>query len=182
MIIMNTKSLLDYIIYKRLAKTYPDCSVYNLSLTEEELAIAKTYYWLRNKKLGLDGARNLDICCGPKGHMVVSTSVRKMKYWFPHPDEFCGYESTEIKGKFHPYALYRHCNTIDHIKYLAKFKTNTLIERADGFVLSTLMRIMCVKYEELPLIINEFNKKSTKNEYYKMLISDRLNKICQMES
>jgi hypothetical protein len=155
------------------------CSDYDLSLDERQLALAKAIYWVRNRKLGLNMSMILEIYLGAKGHMTHITTTRKV--WVPSFEEHCGYSKDEIDDKYHPYARYKHCNTADHIKYLVKYKAADVISRGNSRSIAALMSIVSIPQEDVPLYINEFDDKIKENEYFKILLQDRMNNVCQLE-
>ena len=149
---------------------YSNCKEYDLKLSEHELNIAKTVYWIRNKKLGYNFAVNTGIYVSPRGFVL-----KKNKCWFPHP--------YYVNDKFHPYGLYRHCQTFDHIKYLARYKAKEILVRSNLTCFSELLYIMSQNIEDLPLIINDLDSDGCNklSEYCKLLYKDRLNNSFQME-
>jgi len=105
-------------------KTGP-CGVVLPEPTEEQEAIARILYWLRDKKKDKEWCWKRSCRPAPKG---FSTKPRGI--WMPSPEESClapvatHYEITKENGKsgvaVKPYAWWYHCKSYDHCLFLVQ--------------------------------------------------------------
>jgi len=100
-------------------------------LTIQEKAVSELAFFLRNLNLGLQFSIKNQFHPGPHGRKDAKGR------WWPSIQESCdayvGHWKEEVpemgKGRFDPWALWKHCKSLQHTEYLVK---NRLIHLVDS--------------------------------------------------
>jgi len=134
---------------------------------EEELSakqkiVADVLHWSRNLRIGREVCTQYGLYPGPHG------VIDKKRRWWPSPLEACDcpegvYHAVKTRIKklkdgrttesfwYHPWSLYKHCASIQHCQYLAKYRIAYIYEKCNPWM-DKFLKV--VKSGDYPLLIN----------------------------
>jgi hypothetical protein len=112
-----------------------------LDLRPEEKILAELVYWLRNRNIKKEGAISWQVYPGPSGHKT------QKGVWYPNPIEACDAFNGPIiivgeegSARIDPWGLYKHCKSMQHVKYMVRYRSYLLINRIFHGDLSRIYR------------------------------------------
>lgn len=145
------------------------CSADGIKDTSKEVeTLARCVYWLRSLKKGKEWCIQHHCFPGPYG--IKSQSG----VWYPKSRECCDMDlspstiKTEKSIYLDKWSIYKHCLTLEHVRYLVIKKGWSVIHTETRDILDKIYPIMAKKMNDIPLIIND------KEEFTNLLVKSIL--------